>query len=66
MKMMTHQGGHSVAVYDEQWEARDLEKIHCLISDDRVDFVAPGNYEENSQLEIIVKGRNSASKSNVD
>lgn len=56
MKMMTLQGGHSVAVYDEQWEDRDLEKIHRLISDDRVDFVAPGNYEENSQLDIIIKG----------
>jgi hypothetical protein len=27
-----------------------------VISDDRVNFVAPGNYEENSQLDIIVKG----------
>jgi haloacid dehalogenase-like hydrolase len=56
MKMMTLQGGHSVAVYDEQRELRDLEKIHRLISDDRVDFVAPGNYEEKSQLDIIIKG----------
>ena len=56
MKMMTLQGGHSVAVYDEQRERRDLEKIHSLISDDRVDFVAPGNYQEKSQLDIIIKG----------
>lgn len=56
MKMTTSQGGYSVAVYDEQWEAKDLVKIHRLISDDRANFVAPGNYEENSQLEIIVKG----------
>jgi phosphoserine phosphatase len=56
MKMLTYQGGHSIAVYDEQRERKDLDKIHSLISDDRVDFVAPANYEENSQLDIIVKG----------
>jgi len=56
MKMLTYQGGHSIAVYDEQREQKDLDKIHGLISDDRVDFVAPANYEENSQLDIIVKG----------
>jgi phosphoserine phosphatase len=56
MKMMTHQGGYSIAVYNEQRDKPDLKKIHNLISDDRVNFVAPGNYEENSQLDIIVKG----------
>ena len=56
MKMMTHQGGHSVAVYDEKREAKDLDTIHSLISDGRVNFVAPGDYEEKSQLDIIIKG----------
>jgi phosphoserine phosphatase len=56
MKMVTYQGGHSVAVYDEQREAEDLDKIHRLISEGRVDFVAPANYEEKSQLDIIIKG----------
>jgi phosphoserine phosphatase len=56
MKMLTYQGGHSIAVYDEQREPKDLERIHRLISDDRVNFVAPANYEQNSQLDIIVKG----------
>lgn len=56
MKQLTISGGHSVAVYDEQREKRDLDKIHNLIAEGRVDFVAPGNYEENSQLDIIVKG----------
>ncbi len=56
MKMMTLQGGYSVAVYDEQGDSRDIDKIHRLISDDRVDFVAPANYEQESQLDIIVKG----------
>jgi hypothetical protein len=56
MKMLTYQGGHSVAVYDDQRESRDLERIHALIADGRANFVAPANYEEHSQLEIIVKG----------
>ena len=30
--------------------------IDPLISDDRVDFVAPANCEENFQLDTIVKG----------
>ena len=56
MKMMTHKGGRSVAVYDPLKTDRDLRKIHRLIADDRVNFVAPGDYLENSQLDIIVKG----------
>jgi phosphoserine phosphatase len=56
MKMLTHKGGHSVAVYDPNRTDRDLKKIHKLISDGRVEFVAPADYEENSQTDIIVKG----------
>ena len=56
MKMMTHKGGHSIAVYDDNRTDRDLAKIHGLIADDRVDFVAPADYRENSQLDIIIKG----------
>lgn len=56
MKMLTHKGGHSVAVYDPNKTDRDLKKIHKLISDGRVDFVAPADYDENSQIDIIVKG----------
>ncbi|MBY2983652.1 HAD family hydrolase [Rhizobium leguminosarum] len=56
MKMLTYQGGHSVAVYDQDRSERDLSKIHRLISDGRADFVAPASYEEKSQLDIIIKG----------
>ncbi|MBC7145937.1 MAG: haloacid dehalogenase-like hydrolase [Thioclava marina] len=56
MKMLTHKGGHSVAVYDPHRTDRDLKKIHKLISDGRVEFVAPADYDQNSQLDIIVKG----------
>ena len=56
MKMLTHKGGHSVAVYDPERTEKDLRKIHKLISDARVEFVAPADYQEKSQLDIIVKG----------
>jgi hypothetical protein len=56
MKMLTHKGGHSVAVYDSKRTDRDLDKIHKLISDGRVEFVAPADYGENTQIDIIVKG----------
>ena len=56
MKMMTLHGGCAIAVYDPKRSGRDLDKIHQLIADNRVDFVAPADYSENSQMEIIVKG----------
>ena len=56
MKMLTYKGGHSIGVYDPHSHNRDLNKIHRLISDGRVDFVAPADYREKSQLDIIMKG----------
>ncbi len=58
MKMVRYQGGFSVAVFDpERWNAsKSQDKLYRLISEDRVNFVAPADYQEGSQLEIIVKG----------
>ncbi|WP_396270007.1 haloacid dehalogenase-like hydrolase [Granulicella cerasi] len=56
MRTVTDKGGHSVAVYDPSRTDRDMSKVHRLIADRRVDFVAPADYREKSQLEIIVKG----------
>lgn len=56
MKMLTYQGGHAVAVYDPDRSDRDLSKIHTLISDGRVEFVASADYTYKSQLDIILKG----------
>ena len=56
MKMTTHQGGCAIAVYDPDRGESDLSKIHQLIADGRVDFVAPADYSNNSQMDIIVKG----------
>jgi phosphoserine phosphatase len=56
MKMMTQKGGSSVAVYDPRRDRRSLDKIDRLIAEDRVDFVAPADYTENSQLDIVIRG----------
>lgn len=56
MKMMTLKGGHSIAVYDPACDKHTLDKIHSLISDGRVDFVAPADYTANSQIDIAVRG----------
>jgi hypothetical protein len=56
MRTVTDKGGHSVAVYDPSRTDKDINKVHRLIADGRVDFVAPADYQEKSQLEIIVKG----------
>lgn len=56
MKMMHTKGGFSIAVYDPRNEPNDHSKIHRLISEDRVNFVAAGDYTEGSALDLIVKG----------
>ncbi|MBL9027195.1 MAG: haloacid dehalogenase-like hydrolase [Myxococcales bacterium] len=64
MKMVRHQNGQAIAVYDpDQWgkgedqrKAAAREKLHKLIAEDRANFVAPADYEEGSQLDVIVKG----------
>jgi hypothetical protein len=56
MKMLTHQGGSSIAVYDPKCQTRDISRIHKLLSDERVNFIAPADYTENSQLDITIKG----------
>lgn len=58
MKMVRHQGGHSIAVFDpETWTtARAQEKVHKLIAEDRVNFVSPADFRETSQLDVIAKG----------
>ena len=58
MKMVRHQGGFSIAVFDPGlWQnASAQQKLYKLIAEDRTHFVAPAEYTEGSQLEVIVKG----------
>jgi hypothetical protein len=58
MKMVTSQGGCAIGVLDPYlWnDERVVGKIHKLIAEDRVSFVAPADYLPGSQLDVIVKG----------
>lgn len=56
MKMTSHYGGHSIAAYDPDRDGRSLDKIHRLISDGRVNFVALADYSESAPMDILLKG----------
>ncbi len=58
MKMVRHQGGQSIAVFDPaRWaEASMQRKVYNLIAEDRAHFVVPADYTEGSQLDVTVKG----------
>lgn len=57
-RMMTEHGGAAIAVFDpEEWEnAKHREKAHKLIAESRVNFVAPADYRDDSQLAVVVRG----------
>ncbi len=58
MKMVRDQGGHSIAVFDPEKssEPKAQKVLYNLIAEGRVNFVAPADYREGSQLDITVKG----------
>ena len=58
MKMVRHQEGHSIAVFDpKKWEKQEAQgRAHKLIAEDRADFVVPADYTAGSQLDVTVKG----------
>lgn len=53
MKMLTYQGGTSIAVYEDDRKSRG--KVHSLISNGRAEFVALADYQESSQMDITAK-----------
>lgn len=56
-KMMMTQGGVSVAVFDPvEWKDKAHHKTRDLIAEGRVHFVAPADYTETSELDIVVRG----------
>lgn len=58
MKMVRHQGGVAVAVFDpKKWKtAAHQNKIHRLIAEDRANYVAPADYRAGSQLDVTIRG----------
>lgn len=53
MKLVDSHGGHSIGVYDPYSE--DKEKVYKMMTDDRIRYFAPANYEEDSELDKLVK-----------
>lgn len=51
MKLVKVNGGYSIAVYQQG----ERKKVEELLKHDRVDFLAPADYSENSELDKIVK-----------
>ena len=51
MKLVKVNGGCSIAVYQQN----KRRKVTDLIKDERVNFIEPADYSENSKLDIIVK-----------
>ena len=51
MKMVKAYGGQSIAVYENE----DREKVEELLARDRVDYIYPADYRENSGLDVTVK-----------
>jgi phosphoserine phosphatase len=58
MKMTRQQGGHAIAVFKPDiWDnQKTQEKLHNLIAEDRANYVAPADYSQGGQLDVIVKG----------
>lgn len=58
MKMVRHQGGTAIAVFDPSlWEEASAQnKVHRLIAEDRANYVAAADYSQNSQLDVTVRG----------
>ena len=50
MKMMKAYGGYSIAVYRKK-----DSKVEDLLMKDRVDFIYPADYSENTGLDLTVK-----------
>lgn len=56
MKMVRHQGGYAVAVFDPDRFVKNQSVIHKLIAADRCNYVAPADYRQGSQLDVTVCG----------
>lgn len=51
MKLVKQYGGHSIAIYNK----KEKKKVEQLLVDERVNFICEGDYQKDSELEIIVK-----------
>ncbi len=53
MTLINSYGGHSIGVYDG--DSNDKTKVHKMIREDRIKYYMPADYQENSELENLIK-----------
>ena len=53
MKLVNVNGGHSIGVYNN--DTLDKSKVFKMLRDNRIKYFAPANYEENSDLDKLIK-----------
>ena len=53
MKLVNINGGHSIGVYNP--ETRNKERVHKMLQDNRVRYIAPADYTEGSELDNLLK-----------
>ena len=53
MTLVNMNGGHSIGVYNA--ETNDKSKVFKMLEDRRIKYFAPADYQENSDLEMLVK-----------
>ena len=53
MKLVNTYGGHSIGVYNP--ETGDKRKVYKMLKDQRIRYFAPADYQENSELDCLVK-----------
>ncbi len=54
MRIVKRDGGHSIAVYNPKNKGAKTNLNH-LLKEDRVNFIAPANYEANKQIDTYIK-----------
>lgn len=52
MRLIAKSGGYAIGVYQEQGKGKKY--LESLLCEDRINYIAPANYEKNSELEKIV------------
>ncbi|MFI3330742.1 MAG: HAD family hydrolase [Rikenellaceae bacterium] len=53
MRLVKQQGGHSIAVFNP--EQGDHSSLDSLIHDNRVNYVCSANYEQDSEMDVLVR-----------
>lgn len=53
MRLVNSLGGHSIGVFDP--ETQDKTKVYKMIRDNRIKFFAAADYNENTEIDLLVK-----------